>query len=44
MDVAATKPLVPESLDKKPMNLEPAIMKAIEQDLLSFDQIVSLVK
>jgi hypothetical protein len=44
MDVAATKPLVPESLDKKPKNLEPAIMKAIEQDLLSFDQIVSLVK
>jgi len=44
MDIAATKPLVPESLDKKPKNLEPVIKKAIISGLLSLDQINDICK
>ena len=44
MDIAATKPLVPESLDKKPKNLEPVIKKAIISGLLSLEQINDICK
>jgi hypothetical protein len=39
MDVAATQPLVPESLDKKPKVLEPNLKKAILMGIVPIDRI-----
>ena len=44
MDVAATKPLVPESLDKKPKVLEPVIRKAILNGLIPVELIYNRFK
>lgn len=44
MDVAATKPLVPESLDKKPKVLEPAIRKAVLNGFIPLKLILSRLK
>lgn len=44
MDVAATKPLVPESLDGKPKTLEPEIRKAILAGIIPVSMIVDIIK
>lgn len=42
MDVAATKPLVPESLDGKPKVLEPEIKKAILAGIIPISRVVDI--
>lgn len=44
MDIAATTPLIPQSLDKEPKILEPVIRQAILNGLIPIEQIINKFK
>lgn len=44
MDVAATRPLIPESLDGKKRNLEPTIKKAILEGIIPIERVSEIIK